>query len=193
MVKLFIVTAEFQIYAITYQKWTLTMAFFVEGVQECNSLDGLTKTHLIWKRQTLLCSKYLKNTNAITINKLQQNSAGLNILLNRIQFWQKKKVKTLKSTIFWDITPCSLLKFNRGTYCLHLQDQKSQASYQPLGLPPAFTLVCCSAYSTLKMERYVPPKHWATSNGLHSVISQKTVLLITIAVRTSNPTAENIN
>jgi hypothetical protein len=45
--KLFIVTTEFQFYAITYQKWTLTMAFFVERVQECNRLDGLAKTHLI--------------------------------------------------------------------------------------------------------------------------------------------------
>jgi hypothetical protein len=33
-------------------------------------------------------------------------------------------VVVMKSIIFWDITPCSLLKVNRrfgGTYCLHLQ------------------------------------------------------------------------
>jgi hypothetical protein len=36
--------------------------------------------------------------------------------------------------MFWDITSCSPLKVNR------------------LGLPPAFTLVSCSTYSTLKME-----------------------------------------
>jgi hypothetical protein len=46
----------------------------------------------------------------------------------------------LKCTIFWDITPCSLLKIDRrfgGGLCL----------------PPDFTLVSCSVYSsTLKME-----------------------------------------
>jgi cellulose synthase/poly-beta-1,6-N-acetylglucosamine synthase-like glycosyltransferase len=39
----------------------------------------------------------------------------------------------LKSTNFWDITPCSPLKVNRrfgGTYRLHLQDQISRARYQ---------------------------------------------------------------
>jgi hypothetical protein len=33
-----------------------------------------------------------------------------------------------KSTIFWDITPCSPLSVNRrlgGTYCLHLQGKKN--------------------------------------------------------------------
>jgi hypothetical protein len=35
---------------------------------------------------------------------------------------------------------------------------------------------------------YVPPKHRLTFNGLHGVISQKIVLSVTIAVRTSNPT-----
>jgi hypothetical protein len=52
----------------------------------------------------------------------------------------------MKGTIFWDITLHSPLKVKRsfgGTYRLHLQ----------VCLPPAFTLVYCSAYSsTLKME-----------------------------------------
>jgi hypothetical protein len=34
----------------------------------------------------------------------------------------------------------------------------------------------------------VPSKHQLTFNGLHGVISQKIVLFITTAVRTSNPT-----
>jgi hypothetical protein len=41
----------------------------------------------------------------------------------------------MKSTIFLDIKPCRLLKVTRR-----------------FGLPPAFTLVSCSACSTLKME-----------------------------------------
>jgi hypothetical protein len=38
------------------------------------------------------------------------------------------------------------------------------------------------------MGRYVPPKCRLTVNGLHGVISQKIVLFITTAVRTSDPT-----
>jgi hypothetical protein len=48
----------------------------------------------------------------------------------------------MKSTIFWDITPCSPLKVNRrfgGTCRLHLQGC----------LPPAFTLVSCLVHSSI--------------------------------------------
>jgi hypothetical protein len=37
-----------------------------------------------------------------------------------------------------------------------------------------------------KWRRYIPPKRRLTLNGLHGVISQKMVLFITTAVRTSN-------
>jgi hypothetical protein len=43
-------------------------------------------------------------------------------------------VVVMKSTIFWDITPCSPLSVNRrfgGTYCLHLQDRKNKLSKKP--------------------------------------------------------------
>jgi hypothetical protein len=42
----------------------------------------------------------------------------------------------LKGTIFWDITPCSPLRFNRrfgGTYRLHLQGRKNKPSKKPEG------------------------------------------------------------
>jgi hypothetical protein len=81
---------------------------------------------------------------------------------------------SLKSTIFWDITPCSPLKVNRcfgGTYRLHLQDRRIRR-----------------ARNQWQAERYVPPKRRLTCNGLHGVISQKIVLFITTAVSTSNPT-----
>jgi hypothetical protein len=83
-----------------------------------------------------------------------------------------------KSTIFWDITPCSPLEVNRlfgGTYRLHLQGRRiSRARNQ----------------SKIRWQgrRYIPPKRRFTFNGLHGVISQKIVLFITTAVRTSNPT-----
>jgi hypothetical protein len=54
----------------------------------------------------------------------------------------------LKSTIFWDITPCSPLKVNRrfgGIYCLNL--------HRRIALLASCFLVSCLAYSsTLEME-----------------------------------------
>jgi hypothetical protein len=68
--------------------------------------------------------------------------------------------EVMMSTIFWDITPCSLLIVNRrfrGIYHLHLQVQtisQGEIRWQvELASWQAFTLVYCSAYSsTLKME-----------------------------------------
>jgi hypothetical protein len=98
-----------------------------------------------------------------TAHTLKHNSASRSIL-------------TMKSYVFRDITSCSPVKVNRrfgGTHRLYL--------------PPDFMLVSCSAYfSALKMEA-VPPKRRLTLNGLHGVISQKVVLFITTAVRTSKP------
>jgi hypothetical protein len=39
-----------------------------------------------------------------------------------------------------------------------------------------------------RWRRYVFPKRWLTFNGLHGVISQKLILFMTTAVKTSNPT-----
>jgi hypothetical protein len=55
----------------------------------------------------------------------------------------------MKSTIFWDITPSSPLSVNRrfgGTYRLHLQNQKNYEQETSFRLPPAYTLVSCTAY-----------------------------------------------
>jgi hypothetical protein len=64
-----------------------------------------------------------------------------------------------------------------GKYRLHQQSQKNKFSKKPAWkqVPPGW-------------RRYVPPKRRLTLNRLNGVISQKTVLSITIAVRTSNPT-----
>jgi hypothetical protein len=57
----------------------------------------------------------------------------------------------MKSSIFWDITPCIPLKVNRhfgGTCHLHLQGRrKNQARNQRESFPLAFTLVSYLAYS----------------------------------------------
>jgi hypothetical protein len=90
----------------------------------------------------------------------------------------------MKSSIFWDITPCILLKVNRrfdATCSLHRQSQgtsrvRNQSELKQ-SLLTAFTLASCTAYSsTLKMERHVPPKLRLTFNELHGVISQRTEL-----------------
>jgi hypothetical protein len=43
-----------------------------------------------------------------------------------------------------------------------------------------------------KWRRFVIPIHRLAFNGLHGVISQKTELFITTAVRTSNPARKNM-
>jgi hypothetical protein len=60
--------------------------------------------------------------NSLNDCKIQNISVGFEILTAVV----------MKSTIFWDITPCSLLQVNRrsgGTYSLHFQGRKiSQGS-----------------------------------------------------------------
>jgi hypothetical protein len=70
----------------------------------------------------------------------------------------------MKTSVFWDIRPCSPLKNNKrfGGIChLHFQSliisearNQLESKWQAkLCLPPAFTLVSCSAHSsTLKVE-----------------------------------------
>jgi hypothetical protein len=63
----------------------------------------------------------------------------------------------MKSPIFWHITPCNPLKFNRRfgeIYRRHLQDRrKSQArNLHQAEFATCSMLVSCLAYSTLKMN-----------------------------------------
>jgi hypothetical protein len=77
---------------------------------------------------------------------------------------------------------------NQGTYCLHLQSRKivwpwnqRESKWKHAG----FLLI----FSPWRWKWYVPPKRQLTLNGLHGVIYQKIVFLITTAVRTSNHTS----
>jgi hypothetical protein len=90
-----------------------------------------------------------------------------------------------KSTIFWDITPCSSLTVNRrfeGTHRLHLHGwkisrEKNQRESRWLCLAPAFTLVSFwLIFRPWRWRRYVPPRCQLTFNGLHGVISQNMAL-----------------
>jgi hypothetical protein len=63
----------------------------------------------------------------------------------------------MKTTVFWDTTPCSALKVNGsfgGKYRFHLQGRRiSSARYQRESLSPDFTIVSCFAYPpNLKMK-----------------------------------------
>jgi hypothetical protein len=55
-------------------------------------------------------------------------------------------------------------------------------------LPPACSLVCWTFLRPWRWRRYVPPERRLLHNGLHGVISQKTTIFITTAVKTLNPT-----
>jgi hypothetical protein len=99
----------------------------------------------------------------------------------------------LKSIILWDLTPCSPLSFNRrfgGIYRLNLHGRRNSFS-KPASkqvtrcLPPGLLKLFLKPWS---WRRYVPPKRRLKLNGLHAVISQKMILFITTAVKTSNPT-----
>jgi hypothetical protein len=75
-------------------------------------------------------------------------------------------IVTIKITMFWNVTPCSLIEVQRcfgGTYCSHLHGRRvSQAVSQ----------------------------QEADDTGPHGVISRKMVLFIVTAVRTLNPLLE---
>jgi hypothetical protein len=77
-----------------------------------------------------------------------------------------KRKCVMKSSIIWDITPCSPLSV-------------TDASEEHIA-------------SVLRVEKISSARNQRTLNGLHGVISQKMVLFMTTAVKTSNPTNHNI-
>jgi hypothetical protein len=82
----------------------------------------------------------------------------------------------MKSSIFWDITPCSLLKVTRlvwRTCCLHLYGWRVRCARNQHEAVNKHTL------EHGRWSWQVPPKRRLTFNGLHGVISQKIVLLLT--------------
>jgi hypothetical protein len=83
----------------------------------------------------------------------------------------------MKSSIFYDITPCSPLKVNRRfgrTYRLNLQCRRiSRAFHLACHLLSRWFLARLILRSW-RWKPYAPPKRRLSSNGLHGVISQKT-------------------
>jgi hypothetical protein len=81
---------------------------------------------------------------------------------------------SMKSIIFWDVTPCSLLRCNRrfgGTITSIFRVKENFSKNQQVS-----------------RWRYVPLKRQLHLNRLHGVTSQKMILFTTTAVKTSNPT-----
>jgi hypothetical protein len=62
----------------------------------------------------------------------------------------------MKSIIFWDVTPCSLLRCNRRSHLLTCWS-------------------CWNFFRPWRWRRYVPPKHPLHLNRLHGVTSQKMI------------------
>jgi hypothetical protein len=79
----------------------------------------------------------------------------------------------MKSSICWDITPCSPLKVNRrfrGKYCLQIHGRS---------LPPASTVVSRSAYSsTLKSEATHSSKTYGWLSALYPRRQNSSILLL---------------
>jgi hypothetical protein len=99
------------------------------------------------------------------------------------------QVTLRRSSVFWDITPCSQSKVNwcfGGTYRFPLQ---GRTRYQRESRWQAEYWYLARLIRPWRWRRYVPPKLRLTSNGSHGVISENIVLFITTAVRrTSCPT-----
>jgi hypothetical protein len=81
----------------------------------------------------------------------------------------------MKSIIFWDVTPCSLLSCNRrfgGTYRLHLQGRRISSACHLLSR----LVLARFILRTWRWRRYVPPNRRLQLNRLHGVTSQKMIL-----------------
>jgi hypothetical protein len=105
----------------------------------------------------------------------------------------------MKSTIIWDITPCSPLKVNRRfewTYPLHLQGRKISRARNKRESRWHFTLVSCSAYfSTLQMKAICSSKMLvdfqlatAEESGFNSWQGQEIFMLSTMSRLVLGPT-----
>jgi hypothetical protein len=107
----------------------------------------------------------------------------------------------MKSSTYWNITPCSPLKVNQrfGRTYRTPSVSKNKPCKVPariqmtrrdrLCLAPVFTLSSCSIYfSTLKEEAICPSETSLTFSGLHSITCKNIVLisLITIPRSTTN-------
>jgi hypothetical protein len=96
-----------------------------------------------------------------------------------INFWiEVLTTVVMKSSVLWDITPCSPLKVKRcfgGTFCFHLQGQR--INQQETSLKQVAGLICgflpASRWFLASLLRHVPPKLRLNFSGLRGVVTQK--------------------
>jgi hypothetical protein len=111
----------------------------------------------------LIKKLYAGSENAAKVRRLKWVLRMTAVLHNRVGFEVRTAV-VIKSTIFWDITPCSILKVNRrfgGIYRLHLQGRKISRvrnhleSWWPAETS-AFPIVSC--FRSLKFKNWISSK-----------------------------------
>jgi hypothetical protein len=89
--------------------------------------------------------------------------------------WERLTVINMKSTIFWDVIPCSVVEVPwhlRGTNCLHFLGQTASQPARSTQQAQSLLLVWITFWAW-KWRQYVPPQHQCASTSLHSVTSRK--------------------
>jgi hypothetical protein len=82
----------------------------------------------------------------------------------------------MKSTVFWDITPCSPLKVNR-----RFEETSSSGSNKPSKIPIVISpsrWYLARVFRPWRWRWHVPPKRRLTLSRLHSSVPQKMALCI---------------
>jgi hypothetical protein len=101
-------------------------------------------------------------------------------LFKKLSFYEIRRFITLKSIIFWDITPCSPLSANRrfwGTYRLHLQGRRYNFSKKPATKQVVLKMeAICSSETSVDTQRttrhYIPEDY-----TLHNYLVHESLLL----------------
>lgn len=110
------------------------------------------------------------------------------------------KLFAVRSFIFWGITPCSLLEFNRcfeGTWRLDIQGRqisKARKQHEAVNtlLVAYLTLLSCLAYSpNLKMNARCPSETFVEFRRTTCCYIPKENPFISTAMRTSDPTCSS--
>jgi hypothetical protein len=103
-----------------------------------------------------MCKEYKRYSN-------NRNPSFRSRLVTKNMFIEVLTAVVMKSTIFWDITPCSPLSVNRrfgGTYRLHLHGRKNKLSKKPARKQMANWFLAQCIFFTLKMEAIFYSETW---------------------------------
>jgi hypothetical protein len=129
------------------------------------------------------------------------------VVLDSSKILECQQNNNMKSSVFWDITPCSQLKVSRNMSPPSLGLEKGRSAWADWASPCSFIhslglkrrnqheagIFSWVTLESWRWRRRVPPKRRLTFSGLYGVIRvfKKTEILIATAVRTSDPTQDN--